>query len=153
MDDRIFYDSDKMRINRRLERTSSIKETSRSAYYSPAAIARRWSSREFTHSNNTESSSAYSTSGWSGSNSNLSRWSGSTSNLFSGGPFTSGHGWSSHVNMVRDDVRTRSTVTTSPLSSAYYGEKPYSNKAFFFFFFNLVRLLIRGLNHIYHLFL
>ncbi|XP_071538677.1 uncharacterized protein [Panulirus ornatus] len=121
LDDRISY-SEKIRVNRRLERASSI---SRSYYTSSPSPGRRWSSREFLHSNSLESSTSYASSGWSGS----------TSNIFCGGGgsgYTATHGWSSHVNMVRDDVRSRAAAATAAAAAAtaaYYGGLRYRDRS------------------------
>ncbi|XP_050697252.1 uncharacterized protein LOC126985841 [Eriocheir sinensis] len=125
MDERVCY-SEKVRLNRHLTRTNSIKESSsrgslykeaaqraQRSYYSPSpSLSRRWSSREVVHGNNIDSSSSFSTNCWSGSSSNLYTGSSYTSSTpYSSSGYSAGHGWSgagSHF-LLRDDVRSGSS--------------------------------------------
>ncbi|KAK8397197.1 hypothetical protein O3P69_004720 [Scylla paramamosain] len=144
MDERVCY-SEKVRINRHLQRTNSIKESSsrtslykdssssRASYCSPSpSLARRWSSREVLHGNSLDSPSSFAPSScWGGSSSSLYgaglSSSGVSSGLSSG--YTSGHGWASPLSFLRDDVRGRlsssSCAAAASSASSYYGGVRY----------------------------
>ncbi|KAK7074916.1 hypothetical protein SK128_009061, partial [Halocaridina rubra] len=100
-DDRSSY-RDSVRVTRRLERASSIKESRTTSSSSYADKSYRWGSRETLYSNGMDSPSTYASTGWSGS----------TSNLYTGWGSSGSHAWSSHINMVRDDLRTRTAAAS-----------------------------------------
>ena len=140
MDERVCY-NEKVRVNRTLHRTNSIKESSsrssfkdtQRSYYTPSpSLARRWSSREVMHGNCMESPSTYSSSCWGGSSSSLYGGGHSSSGLSSGlsSGATTGHSWASPLSFLRDDLRGRFSsssassscaASASASSTSYYG--------------------------------
>ena len=109
---------------KRLERTCSIKETSRFSSRSSTdscSSPSRWLSREGMYSSSLDLSAAYS-----GGASLTS----STTSLNS---YSGGSGWSSHVNMIRDEVRSRRPATTlggsSSPSHSFFGTSRYMDRS------------------------
>ncbi|XP_068213308.1 uncharacterized protein [Palaemon carinicauda] len=90
------------RVTRRLERASSIKESRTTNSYMNKSSFNRWGSRDCVYSNGIDSPTSYSSTGWSGS----------TSNIYGGWTGNGSHAWSSHINMVRDDLRHRAAASS-----------------------------------------
>ncbi|XP_066950045.1 uncharacterized protein [Macrobrachium rosenbergii] len=90
------------RVTRRLERASSIKESRTTSSYIDKSSFSRWGSRDCVYSNGIDSPTSYSSTGWSGS----------TSNIFGGWGGSGSHAWSSHLSMVRDDLRHRAATSS-----------------------------------------
>ncbi|CAL4064954.1 unnamed protein product [Meganyctiphanes norvegica] len=109
---------------RNLERRGSVKEQ-RSSYWDSKNMDRPYGSRDVLNSNNFESTPSLTSSS--------TKYGGSVQNLSSYQPsnYSTGHGWSSHVSMVRDDARNRSALNNSSNYNDHGGDNYSTNGSSF----------------------